>query len=275
STLGLPIIIRVGTPPVITQITPADGTTFRAGDHIVFSAEAMDTEDGVLPPSAYTWSIDFLHDTHVHPGPIQTGVTGGTFDIPTSGHDFEGNTRYRIVCTVLDSEGLLTQRTVIIYPQKVNLTFSTQPAGLQLTVDGIVKTTPFVFDTLIGFTHTIGAPTQQFGGQNYLFHDWSDAGAQTHALVVPTTDQSLIAHFDLQPPPGTPGLLAAFNFNTNGNGVIEDRSGSGNNGTCTPGTTCPAFSASGGHTLGAYNFAGNGNYVELANESNFDFTTKF
>jgi len=275
STLALPLTIRVGTPPMITQITPADGSTFVAGDHIVFSAEASDSEDGVLPASAFTWQIDFLHDTHVHPGPVYSGVTGGTFDIPTSGHDFQGNTRYRIVCSVVDSEGLVTQRTVTIWPQKVNLTFSTQPAGLQLTVDGVVKTTPFVFDTLIGFTHTIGAPNQQFGGQNYIFHDWSDAGTQTHAIVVPATNQSLLSRFDVQQPTGTPGLLAAFNFNTNGNGVIEDRSGNNNTGACTPATTCPAFSATGGHTLGAYNFAGNGNYIEVANEANFDFTTKF
>jgi hypothetical protein len=53
-------------------------------------------EDGILPASAFSWSIDFLHEGHVHPATPQTGTKSGTFVIPTSGHDFHGNTRYRI-----------------------------------------------------------------------------------------------------------------------------------------------------------------------------------
>ena len=62
---------------------------------ISFSGDATDTEDGTLPPSAFTWNIDFLHEGHVHPGIPQTGVKSGSFTIPTSGHDFSGNTRYQ------------------------------------------------------------------------------------------------------------------------------------------------------------------------------------
>ena len=79
---------------------------FRAGDVITFSGTATDAEDGTLPASAYTWNIDFLHEGHVHPGTPITGVTSGTFTIPTSGHDFSGFTRYRITLTVTDSSGL-------------------------------------------------------------------------------------------------------------------------------------------------------------------------
>ena len=66
------------------------------------AATATDVEDGTLPASAYTWNIDFLHEGHVHPGTPITGVTSGTFTIPTTGHDFSGNTRYRITLTVTD-----------------------------------------------------------------------------------------------------------------------------------------------------------------------------
>ena len=40
------------------------------------------------------------------PGVPKTGVKSGSFTIPTSGHDFSGNTRYRITLTVTDSDGL-------------------------------------------------------------------------------------------------------------------------------------------------------------------------
>ena len=49
---------------------------------------------------------------------------------------------------------------MIIWPTKVNLTFDTAPSGLTLYLDGIAKTTPFVYDTLVGFNHTIEARNQ-------------------------------------------------------------------------------------------------------------------
>ena len=102
---------------------------------------------------------------HVHPGPVVNGVKSGTFTIPTSGHDFEGNTRYRITLTVTDSNGLKDTKSVIIWPQKVNLPFDTSPSGLTVYVDGIAHTTPFVLDTLVGFNHTIEAPRPELGRQ--------------------------------------------------------------------------------------------------------------
>ncbi len=164
-----PLSITVGSPPTASILSPRDGSPFRAGDVISFSGDASDTEDGQLPASAFTWNIDFLHEGHVHPGTPITGVKSGTFAIPTSGHDFSGNTRYRITLTVADSDGLSTSSSVLIIPDKVNLSFATVPSGLTLYLDGIAKTTPFVYDDLIGFTHTIEARNQTSGGTSYAF----------------------------------------------------------------------------------------------------------
>src|SRR6185295_9690794 len=100
--------------PVATLLAPADGGFFRAGDVISYSGEGNDADDGPLPASAFTWNIDFLHEGHVHPGTPITGVQGGTLTIPTSGHDFAGNTRYRITLTVTDSDGLTATRSVLL-----------------------------------------------------------------------------------------------------------------------------------------------------------------
>ena len=121
SSLSTPLTISVGTPPTATINSPTDGVLFRAGDVITYSGDATDQEDGTLPASAYTWNIDFLHDNHVHPGTAISGVKSGSFTIPSSGHDFEGNTRYRITLTVSDSNGLRTTKSVTIFPDKVNL----------------------------------------------------------------------------------------------------------------------------------------------------------
>ena len=204
TTLSTPIAIDSGTKPVATSLSPTDGAFFVAGQTISFSGTANDAEDGPLPASAYTWNIDFLHDGHVHPGIPETGVTSGSFTIPTTGHDFSGTTRYRITLTVTDSTGLTDVKSVTIWPTKVNLSFGASPSGATLYLDGIAKTTPFVYDTLVGFQHTIEARDQTIGSSSYAFQSWSDGGAALHTITVPSTDQSYIATFAVTTPPPEP-----------------------------------------------------------------------
>ena len=177
SAVSSDLTIRVGTPPTPTILTPATGALFRAGDVISYSGSATDAEDGPLPPSAFSWTILFHHDSHIHPGggPF-TNTTSGTLPIPTSGHAFEGATNYEIVLTVTDSTGLSASTSVTIVPDKVNVTYDSVPSGLTLTIDGISRQTPFVVDDLKGFQRTITAPNQSSGGTAYNFASWSDGG---------------------------------------------------------------------------------------------------
>ena len=199
STLATPIFISAGNKPNATLLTPHDGNFFVAGEVISFSGDATDTEDGSLPDSAFTWNIDFLHAEHVHPGVVASGIRSGTFTIPTEGHDFSGNTRYRITLTVTDSDGLQDIKSVIIYPSKVNLTFNTSPSGLTFTLDGIAHVAPFTYDTLIGFHHTISASDQA----PYIFASWSDGGAQNHVITVPNQNTTYLASFNTPTPTNT------------------------------------------------------------------------
>ena len=146
--------------------SPTDGATFKAGDVITFSGTATDAEDGTLPASAYTWNVDFLHDGHVHPGTPIAGVTGGTFTIPTSGHDFSGNTRYRITLTVTDSERVAVARRQSSSTRRRSISPSIphRPGGT-IYIDGVAHTGPFVYDTLVGFNHTIEARDQVIGDE--------------------------------------------------------------------------------------------------------------
>jgi glucose/arabinose dehydrogenase len=210
TTQATALSIAVGNPPTATILSPQDGSLFRAGDVISFSGDATDPEDGTLPASAFTWNIDFLHEGHVHPGTPITGVKSGTFTIPTSGHDFSGNTRYRITLTVTDSTGLTATKSVVIFPDKVNLSFATVPPGLTLYLDGIAKTTPFTYDDLVGFTHTIEARNQSSGGTSYVFDSWSDGGAQTHAITVPSTALTYTATYKV----GTPSAPTFVQVNS-------------------------------------------------------------
>src|SRR5262249_37605264 len=120
NTLASDLFISVGNAPTATILTPSDNAPFRAGDSIGYSGSATDIEDGSLPASAFSWSIVFHHESHIHPagGPF-TGTTSGTLQIPTTGHDFQGNTSYEIVLTVTDSDGLKGSDSVFILPDKV------------------------------------------------------------------------------------------------------------------------------------------------------------
>jgi glucose/arabinose dehydrogenase/chitodextrinase len=265
STFAPPINIQAGSVPTATILTPTDGGTFRAGDVISYSGAATDPDDGNLPASAYSWTIDFLHEGHVHPGSTATGVTSGSFTIPTTGHDFSGNTRYRITLTVTDSTGLTSSKSVIVWPQKVNLTFDTAPTGTTLYLDGIAKTTPFVYDTLIGFNHTIEARNTTVGNSTYTFASWSDGGAQTHTVVVPAADQSYVATYTVTT--ASTGAKAAWGFNEASGSTSADSSGNSNTATLVGAITRVAGPTGHGNAL---SFSGSGQYITAPNSTSLD-----
>lgn len=255
--------VSVGTPPQPTMTSPANGAVFRAGDVITFSATATDLEDGPLGPAAFSWTILFHHDSHVHPtlGPV-SGMASGMFTIPSSGHDFSGNTFYEILLTTTDSTGLQSTSSVSVFPHKVNLTFDTSPAGLTFTIDGVTRTTPHVKDTLTGFQHSIGAPNQAVGSVNYAFISWSDGGAQTHGIVAGETGATHTATFQAS------GLVAAYGFNEGTGTTLTDRTGLGH-----AGVVSGAAWTTDGRFGGALSFDGVNDSVAIADASDLDFTT--
>lgn len=261
------IRIAVGNAPQHTITSPANGAVFRAGDVITFGGTATDVEDGPLAPAAFSWTILFHHDSHVHPtlGPI-SGIRSGTFTIPSAGHDFSGTTYYEIILTTTDSTGLQTSSSVSVFPHKVNLTFATSPTGLTFTIDGISRTAPFVKDTLTGFQHTIGAPDQAQGPASYAFLSWSDGGPQTHAITAGETAAFYTATF--QSSTVISGLVAAYSFNENTGTSVTDATGLGHGGTIAGATWTTS-----GKFGNALSFDGVNDWVTIADASDLDLTT--
>ena len=97
---------------------------------------------------------------------------------------------------------------MIVYPEKVNLTFDTVPTGLTLYLDGIAQTAPFVYDTLVGFNHTIEARNQIVGSNTYTFASWSDGGAQQHTIIVPPAAQTYTATYTVDQHAGSARVRA-------------------------------------------------------------------
>ena len=257
-TISAPIAITAGNRPQATITTPTTGSTFRAGDTISFSGTGSDLEDGALPASAYSWTVLFLHESHTHPGlPPVSGVSSGSFPIPTSGHDFSGNTAYQVVLTVTDSDGLQNSSAVTIVPEKVNLTFTSVPPGrVAVTIDGLPRTTPYVHDSLVNFTHTIAVLDQSVGGSSYTFASWSDSGAETHNITVPATNRAYAATFNASAPSQ---LLAAYGLNEGSGPTSQDTSGNANTLTLTSTTWTTA-----GRSSNALSFNGTSSRARTA-----------
>lgn len=193
-TLSSSISITVGSPPIPVILSPTANGSFRAGDVINLSGSASD--DGPLTDASYSWTVVFHHATHVHPAAGPMSGPSITFTIPTTGHDFSGSTSYEIILTVTDADGLQASTSVTIYPQKIMLSFDTVPSGLQISFDQSTFTTPFAYDTLIGFQHTIVAPdSQTLSGTTYGFATWSDGGAAQHLITAPAGNQSYTATY--------------------------------------------------------------------------------
>jgi glucose/arabinose dehydrogenase len=218
------LTVTANKAPVATITQPAAGTLYSGGQVISYGGTGTDPEDGTLPASAFTWRVDFHHDTHTHPFIGATsGAKSGSFTIPTTG-ETSANVWYRIYLTVQDSAGLThtTQRDIL--PRKVRVTLATNPAGLQAKLDGQPVTTPFAFDGVVGVARTIEAPTPQTSGTTtYTFASWSDGGAASHTLSTPTTNSTYTATYRQSTGGGVQGLSATYFDNANLTGTAVSR----------------------------------------------------
>ncbi len=183
--------------PVATITSPTTGTSYAAGDTINYAGTGTDTEDGALAASAFTWEVVFHHADHTHPFvPATSGARSGSFTIPKLG-EVATNVFYRIHLTVRDSAGLTTETTRDVVPRVSTLSLRTNPAGLQLTLDGTPVTTPVDIASVVGMTRQLGVVSpQSSGGNNFVFSSWSDAGAAVHNIDTPSTSTTYTASYE-------------------------------------------------------------------------------
>ena len=189
-------ITSTNTAPSARIDTPPAGTFYNAGDTVNYAGAGTDAEDGTLPASAFTWQVDFHHDTHTHPFvPATSGATSGSFTIPTTG-ETAANVFYRIHLTVRDSGGLTHTIFRDVTPRTSTVTLRTSPANLQVTLDGQPKTDGYAELNVVGMRRTLGVVSPQtLNGVTYNFVSWSDNGAATHNVNVPAGDTTYTAVF--------------------------------------------------------------------------------
>lgn len=138
-------------------------------------------------PALCQGEFDFL------PGSTHTiGAPSPQYSVPANGvYVFEQysngatqNSPY-VVPTNVDVADTLTAG----FMPGVSVTLYTTPQGLKLQVDGTSNLPGYTFTWGQGETHTINAvsPQTDSKGRIWAFSSWSDGGAQSHTVTVPTT----------------------------------------------------------------------------------------
>jgi hypothetical protein len=170
---------------------------------ILFAAQIKLAWDANSEPDLAGYKVYYGTASRVYGTPVSVGnvttytVTGLTL----------GQTYYMAV-TALDNatpanessystevSGAATDPT-----QPVSITVTTSPAGLQVVVDSTTYTAPRTFSWTAGSSHTLSLSSPQSGvsGTRYPYSSWSDGGAQSHSITVPSSATTYTANFTTQ-----------------------------------------------------------------------------
>lgn len=191
-----PLAIKVGTPPVPVITAPQPGLTYDGGDVIDLIGNASDLQDGTLPASALSWTVELVHANHTHPelGPV-TGVYHTRFTVPDSGHPPE-NTFLRAFLTATDSDGLSATTSVDMHPNFVTLALDTNPSGVPLFVEGQSEPMPLNYQSIPHYQVVVEAQRWVYiAGNPWIFRSWSDQGDRLHTVNTPVGGESLVAKY--------------------------------------------------------------------------------
>ncbi|HEX6154024.1 MAG TPA: LamG-like jellyroll fold domain-containing protein [Solirubrobacterales bacterium] len=214
--------------------TPSTALQWAVGDTISFSGKGSDPQDGALGAASMTWALVLRHcetvnNCHAHNIQSYPGVSSGSFTAPD--HEFPSHLELRL--TVTDSGGLSDTETLRLDPRTVDLTFKSDPAGLNLTVGEQTGPAPLVRTVIVGSKLSVAAPTPQSLSGSWLgFSSWSDGGARTHEIVAPASAATYTATYKAEP-----GLVAAYGFEETSGTAAKDASNFENNGTLNGATS--------------------------------------
>jgi uncharacterized repeat protein (TIGR01451 family) len=112
----------------------------------------------------------------------------------------QNNTTGPVTSTEGGTGGTASASVSVQAPVTVQVTVGTTPAGLSFSVDGTTFTTQQTFTWVIGSSHTLATTSPQAGtpGQQFVFNNWSDAGAISHTVIAPPTATAYTASFNTQ-----------------------------------------------------------------------------
>ncbi|HEX9373599.1 MAG TPA: PKD domain-containing protein, partial [Roseiflexaceae bacterium] len=175
------IVVENATPRPEIEL-PAAETHFQSDQALTLRGVAGDREDGRLPDAALEWTVLLHHGAGVDTilGPVHGNrlslVAPALKDL-----DAAATSYLEIRLRAADSQGATGLVTRELRPQLDRVTFTTEPAGLQLSVNGQPIDAPSTVQVWHGATLTIGAPEQlDQSGHSLALESWSDGRTRRH-----------------------------------------------------------------------------------------------
>lgn len=170
------LVIQPGnTPPVPVLTQPAPGALFNVGQLIALAGSATDAQDGTLAGGRLSWEVRLHHvaasnpaAAHAHPFFSAAGAAAEFAAPAPEDLDAAALSYLEVRLTATDALGLSATVTRTVQPRRVTLTFTTQPAGLQVRVNELTLAGGGALTAWTGAGLALSAPTQRVAGQPYM-----------------------------------------------------------------------------------------------------------
>ncbi len=184
--------------PVIES--PSANLLFRVGQQITLSGSATDPQDGQLAGSPFRWEVLQHHtapNPHTHPYFSQAGNNLTiTAPMPEDLSSTGAGNYLEMRLTATDSNGLSKTVTRDVQPNRVEISFASDPSGLSVLINGETFTTPKTLLSWEGYRLNVNTPSPQtLSGKTYVFSSWSDGKGQQHDIITGAVPSSYTATF--------------------------------------------------------------------------------
>jgi len=164
--------VKIGTVPTVSILSPLPSTTFAVGQVLRLNGEAYDFQGNLIPDDRLTWEVRQHHANHFHP--FLDLTIDNDFDLypAPEPEDFFAatNSFLKVILTAADEYGLTETVWVDVQPNTIIVNVTTEPAGLDVMVDGYDVETPQLITSWKGFKLPVTVTDQP----PYLFKKWSD-----------------------------------------------------------------------------------------------------
>jgi hypothetical protein len=205
-----------------TITTPASAATYTAS----FTQQLPTTVTLTTTPAGLAVSVDGAAITTPasfswFPGTAHTLAAANQISAGSS-YSFSSWSNGGAATQTITTPAAATAYSATFALQPLTYTVSSNPTGLQVTVDGVTLTAPASFSWLPGTTHTLAANNQGAAGSQYVFNSWSNGGAAVQTVTLPSNATSYSANFSKQyqvatvQNPAAGGTVVASPVSTNG-----------------------------------------------------------
>ena len=198
--------------------SPAAAARFAVGETIILRGSAPTPRTAPLPDSRLLGRASPPQRPHA---PVPRPGTGNNVSITAPAPEdlaATANSYLEIILTAKDSQGAASTTRRLLQPKLVNVSFTSSPSGVALTVNADTVTTPSTVVSWEGYELNVVAPSDAtIGGSGYAFDRWQDGPTQrARKILTPVADATFGAVYAAQ------GALATFSVTTSdGDGDVE------------------------------------------------------